>query len=374
VLVNLISRVPIKKVGTRLVLVVTTRGLCCCPRDDDDFTVEKLVHVGPIPVELGMVALAMTPAQTAVRPAGVVPTGATANWGRAGAATWAPMAESVRDPVSAGGAETSAAEVFGAAAEQPPRFAHAQAQLAQAQTQPGPCRGCASKAEHLAAGMAAGGLVSAGMAGGGAPYFMPGGAAQYGGAASSGRWADPERRMPVQQANAIGSFIRQEMVRRTTAPDDPTQPEDFLATDLFASQARTTLSRFRQGRRILLSPATEVIHLEGEARERVERRFRKSAVDVTRYDLLTLSLRELAQLTGLRPEVAARLRLDVLGVRRGGNGGGYSDSEGPVETAVPVEQPGETGTAQAPEAERDGRDQQEGGYEQGQTPPEGPAG
>lgn len=259
--VNLRSEDPIVKVGTRQQLLITTRGLCCCPEDGVASVWEpKVIAVLDVPEIYG-------------------------------GTYYYPH----RDP--SGGISGSVDVTFGgsssvAVAPQPDG-----SPTVTAASQP-------AGSPSLAAGPQSAGSPNL------QPTYVYGSVQPALQMTSDGYY---ERRITIRQANAVTDFVRDRMI---TSPHDPRpgfEPKRFVETDFFARQIEAHVSRSRLGRRKISEKAAErvnnwVVRAVGE-------NINKKPEDVTVRDVLRTRNHEFLRLIDMKAEEIARIKMDLLGVK-----------------------------------------------------------
>jgi hypothetical protein len=114
----------------------------------------------------------------------------------------------------------------------------------------------------------------------------------------------------IRQANELSDFVRTETLRTIT---DPTvEPKRFVDTDFFAKQLEYQVTQTPRGRALLDTPAKEMLPQAAVAK--LARHLGLEPANVTVRDAWLLRGSELAEITGVRPEVLRRTRLRSLGV------------------------------------------------------------
>lgn len=258
--VNLISLSPTVKVGEEEVLMITTRGLCCCASDED----ERLPLREPV--------LAFRPIPERLLPARARHTYATA---RPEISETRAAREASEGRVSTGGQEpyagATSSRVLALSSDVPSSSEHSH--------EDGPCIECLEKMRGGPAGTSA----SAGQ--------------------SPGAYT-------IRQVNELSDFVRTETLRTVT---DPTvEPKRFVETDYFAKQLEYQVAQTPRGRTLLDKPAREVLPQGAVAK--LARHLGLEPDEVKVRDAWLLRGTELATVTGLKPDVLRRTRLKSLGV------------------------------------------------------------
>jgi hypothetical protein len=275
--VRLRSEEPIKKVGTKQVLLITTRGLCCC--DSGPVEIEKPVVtvIKDLPIldvlsGFGQGGLADPKLQRYQQIlSGVVAPGA----GSYGADTQ--YAASQRR--SAAASSTWSAASGGHAGEHKTSAEYG-CQCGGKKTAPAPDPSAVERSDRVMLMAAA-----------------------------------AERRMTVQVANQVNHVIREEMIKSFNNPRTDVKPRPFHMTDAFFVQLGGQVRRSKAGRKLLARPLRDMT--SGNVQkiaEAVAKRLNKTADTVTASDLLRLQTTELETLTKVPYEEIARLKLTVLGV------------------------------------------------------------
>lgn len=222
--VNLVSTTPTKQTGEEEVLMITTRGLCCCPSDKDRKHMEEyVVGFKAIPPELSI----------------------NKNLRDKITSSKMMIAESIKD-----------------------------AKNAVLNHDDGACIECVEKIKNA--------IVQS---------------------------TDPK--YTIRQANELSNFIKTETLKSL---NDPTvKLQKFFDTDFFSKQLEYKMIQFKNGRKMLSESAIK--HFPKEALPKLEKYFKKSAKEITGYDLLSFRNEELTKITGLNSEQIHNFKLGSLGVK-----------------------------------------------------------
>jgi hypothetical protein len=193
--INLVSEEPSEKIDTQQSLLITTRGLCCCPQTDLKNPDVRVTGVYPVPEYLS---------------------GGFLNTRRLLAAQRA---------VATGGLSRTAQAGMGTSAVS-----------GQTATQSGGYTECECRKTTATSGLPV------------APLTM-----------QMDPMSQNERRISLRQANGVNDFIRQSMVRSFRDPRMGSEPKRFIETDLFANQLEAIIRRSRAGRKKLRKTAKGVV-------------------------------------------------------------------------------------------------------------------
>ena len=185
--VNLRSDLPIRKVGTQEVMLITTRGLCCCEDEPGFFDRPFVSHVVDIPATLGGRLYTSKASRKAIDATEL-----------AGAAS-SDNSHIRRDEVAHLGRLTALSDGDGGVA------------LDNSVHHNGLCKSCAP-IENI---------------------------------------STAERRISIRQANGVTEFMRQEMVKSLNPTTPADTPKPYVETDLFARKLEMMLRRSRSGRKLL---------------------------------------------------------------------------------------------------------------------------
>jgi len=279
--VRLRSEERIRKVGTQLQLVVTTRGLCCCDTGPNQSykPADKVIGVFDIPAPWGGLRVD------------------TPVW-NPNTAAYVPELQNVRENQVPNvemrrlhqGALLSAGQAVGPAVGQAAGYAVGQTavpisgNIADVSMAVGDC-GCGGKRNGQA---------------GRVPVQ-----------AQTAQLAQQPQGMLIRQANDMIEFIRDCMIRAFTSTA-PSQGKSFIETDLFARQLSSYVVRTRAGRTELGRPV--VGRLDEKIAEALSKHLNKSPKEVTVSDVLDMRNEDLAKIAGIELRDVARLKMSLLGV------------------------------------------------------------
>jgi hypothetical protein len=281
--VNLRSDEPTIKVDTRQELLITTRGLCCCPEGPEK-PKPSIIGVWAIPADLTARYPYLQQRQ--------VPTSQAGTETESGPET-GPAVDLGAFPATTGTMAGTYAVGTGAMAS---RYGMAKALRTSRQW---PYAEAA--ASSTGAPCACGG-------GGGTPRQ----AAEWPAAlAAPAAPAPAERQMSIRQANAIIDFVRERMVKTYGDPRGQVRKR-FVETDIFLRQLESYVRRSRTGREVVSNPAGD--RVPDAVLKSVAKRFGKKPAEVTAAEILRLRSDEYQRL-GVKPQQVTEAKLRLLGVK-----------------------------------------------------------
>lgn len=251
--VNLVSEEPSKKVGEQQSLLITTRGLCCCPQTDLKIPDVRVTGVYAVPEYLSggfLNTRRLLAAQRAMETGVSI----TATQAFAGEATMGTTGLSAQMAAQSGGYTE-----------------------------------CECRKTTATSGLPV------------APLTM-----------QMDPMSQNERRLSMRQANGVNDFIRQSMVKSFRDPRMGSEPKRFIETDLFANQLESFIRRSRAGRQRLRKTAKGVV--PEPVVTAVAKQLNTTPEAVTAMDVLFLRNHQFKRAAGMGAPEVSRVKLQLLGV------------------------------------------------------------
>lgn len=119
--------------------------------------------------------------------------------------------------------------------------------------------------------------------------------------------------MTIRQANEMSAFMRDKLVSSFNDPRPGYEPRPFIETDLFLHQLEARVRRSRTGRLKMSDHVPRTV--SEEVRKALAKYYNKKAEQLTVSDVLRPRAHEYLRLAKMDPTEAAKIKLQLLGVK-----------------------------------------------------------
>lgn len=144
------------------------------------------------------------------------------------------------------------------------------------------------------------------------------------GAVSLSSWERDGPTMTAREANELGARIKEGILRLHSISNAPAVP--YVETDLFIHQVQQQLAQSPEGRAILTESVGNLVR--GRVGKKLAEHLDRRGASLARGSIVEMPTEQLAEVTGLAPAAARRLKLQALGFSFSGRTDGDEVQDG----------------------------------------------